>query len=408
MFKPPVKYVGVVLIPFVTFLLGWNVAANQFYQQQLSRGKTVIENVEQKEDDGIINLSLFWETLDVLQGKYVDEGAFEEKKLLYGAVAGMVASLGDPYTVFMDPKENKDFKESLVGQLEGIGAELTMKDGLVTVVSPLKNSPAKNAGIRPEDIILAIDEEETADLTLEEAVMKIRGPRGSTVVLTILHQGDSETVDIEIKRDVINIESVDSEVKEDGIAYIAINQFGDSTVAEFQKAISDLVLKQPKALILDLRFNSGGYLDSSVHIISEFVEEDKTAVTIKKRNGADKDVYKTFDGARFPKIPMVVLINKGSASASEIVAGALQDYERAHIMGEKSFGKGTVQEVAPLSDGSSVRVTIAQWFTPNDHSISETGITPDETVEMTIEDYQEDRDPQLDKALEYLKEQLSK
>lgn len=407
MIKPPIKYFGLVLIPFVTFLLGWNVAANQFSQTQSSKvTEQSVSQTAQQDDKNPLRLSLFWETLDVLKNKYVDESAFNEEELMYGSIAGMVSALGDPYTVFMDPDQNKNFKESLIGQLEGIGAELTIKDGLITVVSPIKNSPAKQAGLQPEDIILAIDDEETTDFTLEEAVIKIRGPRGSKVKLTVMHKGAEQSEDIHITRDVINIESVSGEMKDDQIAYISINQFGDSTVSEFQKTVSDLLLKQPHGLILDLRFNSGGYLDSSVHIISEFIEENKTAVTIKKRTDDDQDTYKTFSGGRFLKIPMVVLINKGSASASEIVAGALQDYERAWIIGEQSFGKGTVQEVVPLTDGSSVRVTIAKWYTPNDHSISEKGVTPDQEVTMTIEDYREKRDPQMDAALEYLKKKL--
>lgn len=391
----------------MTFLLGWNVAANQFSQKQSSTvSEQSVSQATQDEDKNPLSLSLLWETLDVLKNKYVDESAFDEEKLMYGSIAGMVSALDDPYTVFMDPDQNKNFKESLIGQLEGIGAELTIKDGLITVVSPIKNSPAKQAGLQPEDIILAIDDEETTDFTLEQAVIKIRGPRGTKVKLTVMHKGAEQSEDIHITRDVINIESVSGEMKDDQIAYISINQFGDSTVSEFQKTVSDLLLTQPRGIILDLRFNSGGYLDSSVHIISEFIEENKTAVTIKKRTNEDQDIYKTFSGGRFLKIPMVVLINKGSASASEIVAGALQDYERAWIIGEQSFGKGTVQEVVPLTDGSSVRVTIAKWYTPNDHSISEKGVTPDQEVTMTIEDYREKRDPQMDAALEYLKKKF--
>lgn len=374
---------------------------NHLEKKYEGKPSTAVER--ERRNEGALKMDLFWETLDILQSKYVDEQAFENDKLLFGAITGMVNSLEDPYTVFMDPKENKDFRQSLAGELQGIGAELTMKEGLLTVVSPLKNSPASKAGLRPEDIVVKINNEETADFTLEQAVMRIRGPKGTSVLLTILHKEEDETNDISITRDVINIDSVSWEMTKNTIAHLSINQFGETTTLEFQNAIGEILLKQPKGLIVDLRFNSGGYLDSSVKIVSEFLEEEKPVVSIKKRNGDQKEVYETTGGGRMLEIPIVVLINKGSASASEIVAGALQDYKRAHIMGEQSFGKGTVQEVEPLTGGSSLRVTIAKWHTPNGISISEKGITPDEAIEMSVEDYKEKRDPQLDAAIEYLK-----
>lgn len=405
MLKTPLKYFGIVLIPFLTFLLGWNFGVNHMVQQKsVKRIPQLDVSLDKQVHSGELDLGLFWEAFGVVQNNFLKTEVLDDKKeLVYGAIRGLVYALDDPYTVFMDPSENEEFKDSLLGQLEGIGAELTMKEGLLTVVSPLKNSPAAIAGLQPGDIIIQIDGEDNAKLTLEQSVMKIRGLKGTTVTLTVVREGEAEPFDIPIIRDVINIESVDWEMKEDSIAYISINQFGDNTVQEFQNAIGEILLKEPKGLILDVRFNSGGYLDAAVKMASEFLEEDKIVVTIKKRNGNGHEVYHTDSGGRMLNIPMVVLINKGSASAAEILAGSLQDYERAHLIGEASFGKATVQEVDPLSDGSSIRVTIAQWYTVSDKDISETGIVPDQEVKVEAEDYREKTDPQLDAAVEYLK-----
>lgn len=405
------KHFAVVLIPFLTFLLGWNIGTNQeSYASPQNSKKTVSlipESFSRYPDaEGDIDLNLFWEVLGILEAKYVDGDAFDEpqekRELLYGAIAGMVAALDDPYTAFMDPKENKDFQESLIGQLEGIGAELTLRDEILTVVTPLKDSPASKAGIRPEDIILKINDEDATGMSLEEAVSKIRGPRGTKVNLTVFHQGDEEPTDVEITRNVVHIDSVTWEMTRDNIALLTINQFGEYTLQEFQKSVTEILATQPDGLIVDLRFNSGGYLDSAVKISSEFFKDELVAVSIKKRSEEDQEIYRMEGNGRLTDIPMVVIINKGSASASEILAGALQDYERAHIIGEQSFGKGTVQELEPLSNGASIRVTIAKWYTPDNNSIAEKGITPDQEVEMTVEDYKEDRDPQLDAAIEYL------
>jgi carboxyl-terminal processing protease len=315
----------------------------------------------------------------------------------------MVYSLEDPYTTFLTPKENKDFQESINGTLEGIGAELTLRDGMITVVSPLKGSPAKKAGIQPEDVILKVNGENIQDFSLEQVVMRIRGPKGSKVKLTLGRKGQSEPFDVEILRETININSVDWKMI-DGIAHIELNQFGGKTRGEFTKAISEIQLKRPKGVILDLRYNGGGYLDGAVDIASEFMEKGKV-VSVKKRNPIEDEVTYVTGKARMATVPMVVLINKGSASASEIVAGAIRDNGRGTIIGETSFGKGTVQEVQNLIDGSSLRITIAKWFTPSNVNISKVGITPDKEVKRTIEDIKANKDPQLDAAVEFLKKQ---
>ncbi|MBN2306444.1 S41 family peptidase [Candidatus Peregrinibacteria bacterium] len=392
------KYIGFFLLLTFVFMLGWNAGVNHSRIQDGISPKTQVTTPSGQTET--INMQLFWDAWNVLSSNYVDPHALVTENMIFGAIKGMVASVKDPYTSFMTPKENREFVESMQGYLEGIGAELTLKNGFLTVISPLKNSPAQKAGLQPEDIIYEVDGISTEDMTLEEAVMKIRGEKGSVVILTILRANHSELIKMSIVRDEINVNSIDWKMKGD-IAIIEINQFGDNTKQEFSKAVSEILLKRPKGVVLDLRYNGGGYLDGSIDITSEFLENEKV-VTIKKRNPEEDEVIYVNGQARMANIPLVVLINKGSASASEIVAGAIQDHNRGIIIGENSFGKGTVQTVENLIGGSSLRVTIAKWFTPNDQNINEAGITPDIIVERTIEDFETGKDPQLDKAIEYL------
>lgn len=393
------KFIGLVILVLFVFMLGWNAGTNHAQLQEGIAPQTTVTDPSGKAET--VNMQLFWDAWNILSSNYVDPHALVTEKMIYGAIKGMVNSVGDPYTSFMNPKENKEFRDSLQGHLEGIGAELTLRNGMLTVISPLKNSPAQKAGLQPEDIIYEVDGESTEDMTLEQAVMKIRGEKGTSVVLTVLRQNHRDPIDITIVRDMININSIDWRL-EDNIAVIEINQFGDTTQQEFSKAVSEIAAKRPDGVILDLRYNGGGYLNGAVDIVSEFLEKEKV-VTIKKRNPEDDEVIYVSGQARMTNVPLAVLINKGSASASEIVAGAIQDHNRGVIIGEKSFGKGTVQTVENLVGGSSLRVTIAKWFTPNDQNINEEGITPDIVVERTLEDLEAGRDPQLDAALEYLK-----
>ena len=404
------KSLALIFIPFTTFVLGWNMALNNpKYNAELKKSATLQEEQEgliskltSKKDYKItkFDLNVVDEIYELIEKRYVDEEVVKEPEIGYGLARGLVSALDDPYSSFMTPQENKSFQDGLGGKLEGVGAELTMREGLLTVVSPLKNSPASQKGIMPEDIILKINGETTEGMSLEQAVLKIRGEKGTDVVLTIFRK-NSEELEITITRDTITVDSVTWEMKDNKIAYISLNQFGENTTKEFNNAVNEIILQEPKGLILDLRFNGGGFLDGAVDIISAFVSEGN-AVTIKKRNGVGSEKLDVSGDVKLETIPLVLLINKGSASASEIVAGAIQDYKRGLVLGEQSFGKGTVQEVMPLQDGSSLRLTIAKWFTPNGINISEKGITPDQEVEMTIEDYLEDRDPQLDAAVEYL------
>lgn len=395
------KILGFIILVVFIFALGWHVGAGQGRQGQTPFAPE--KQVSQGVGSDKVDMQLFWDVWGLLASRYVDPNVLDYKNMIYGAIRGMVFSLGDPYTTFLTPKENREFQESMNGTLEGIGAELTLRDGLITVVSPLKGSPAKDAGIQPEDVILKVNGEDVQDFTLEQVVTKIRGPKGTKVKLTIGRKGEREPFDVEIVRQTINISSVEWKMV-GTIADIELNQFGGKTKEEFTKAIGEILLKRPAGIVLDLRYNGGGYLDGAVDIVSEFVEKGKV-VSVKKRNTDEDEVIYVTGKARVAKVPLVVLINKGSASASEIVAGAIRDNGRGTIIGETSFGKGTVQEVENLIDGSSLRITIAKWYTPNNVNISKVGITPDTEVKRTIEDMKANRDPQLDAALDYLKKQ---
>jgi carboxyl-terminal processing protease len=392
------KYIGFIVLILFVFMLGWNVGVNHTYRQNGMDSESMVLSPYGTTES--VNMQLFWDTWNILSGRYVDPHKMDAQQMIFGATKGMVEALDDPYTIFMTPKENKEFQDIMEGTLEGVGAELTVKNGMLTVISPLKDSPAKKAGLQPEDVIYKIDGELVEDMTFEQAVLKIRGERGTKVILTVLRKDHDEPLDLTMTRDTININSVDWKM-EDGIAVIEINQFGNNTKAEFSDAITQMLNSGPKGLVLDLRYNGGGYLDGAVDIVSEFVEKGKV-VTIKKRNPEEDEVIFVSGQARVGSLPMVVLINKGSASASEIVAGAIQDLGRGKIMGENSFGKGTVQEVENLIGGASLRITIAKWFTPNDKNINEVGITPDIVVERNMDDLENGEDPQLDAAVKYL------
>lgn len=346
------------------------------------------------------NLVAVWR---ILQEKY----AFPEKlaagNMVDGAIEGFIKGINDPYTVYLNKTDTQGFKQGLDSKLEGIGAELEMKDNLLTVVSTLKDTPAQKAGLMANDIIVKINNESTEDMRLLEAVSKIRGQKGTNVTLTIFRENaKSEVFDVVITRQEIEVQSVTYEELKDGIGLISINQFSDDTASEFQKITNEILLQKPKGLVLDLRYNGGGYLDVSVDIISGFIAGKEIAAKIKAKNPEDSETLYTHDTGKLADLPLVVLVNSGSASASEIVAGAIQDHKRGLVFGEKSYGKGTVQEIEDLEDGASLRLTIAEWLTPLGRSIDEVGITPDRIVEIP-EDTPEGTDPQLSAAVDYLK-----
>lgn len=350
-----------------------------------------------------LNLKTMGLVKNILQKKYIHVNDLDIEKLSQGAVKGMVSALDDPYSEFMTPEETEQFNESLNAELEGIGAELTVRDQLLSVISTIKDSPAQKAGLLPDDVIVKINEEIVADMTLYQAVKKIQGKKGTEVKLTLLRKDQKAPLELKIIRDTITVESVRSKEVEKGIWHVEINQFSDDTRMEFNKTMNEIKLKNPKGIILDLRFNGGGYLEGAVDILSAFIRGEKEVVSIEYREVKNNEKLKTSGNAQFPDLPLIVLINKGSASASEIVAAAIQDLKRGLLMGETSYGKGTVQEVDPLPDGSSLRFTIAKWMAPSGRSINKVGLTPDREVVPLKEDYEKKFDRQLDEAVKYLR-----
>lgn len=342
----------------------------------------------------------FWEAWNLVHEQYVNQPV-DDTLLMQGAIRGMMEAVGDDYTYYMDPKVYEVESTSLSGEYQGIGAYVDTQGDYLTIVSPIEGSPAKAAGLRPGDQIIAIDGEDMTGVAPEAARQKVLGPAGTTVVLTVAREGESEPLVFTIVRAKISVPSVTGEMRGDGIAYVDINTFGDKTTSELRAKLDELLAQNPKGIIIDLRFNPGGYLLTSVEVMSEFIDEG--VVLIEQYGDGTRDTYSALGNGRATNLPIVVLINEGSASASEIVAGALQDYGRAQLVGVQSFGKGSVQVVSPLSnDQGAARVTIAKWLTPNERLIQDVGLTPDYIVEMTDEDYANDRDPQLDKAVEVL------
>jgi len=368
-------------------------------------GSTTIEN--KLSADKNLDFSLFWKVWDLLKEKYVDQSSLDAQNLVYGAINGMLKATDDPYTTFFNPKETKEFSQDISGRFEGIGAELGIKEDILTVIAPLDGSPAQKAGLMAGDKIIKIDDKSTADVTIDQAVDLIRGKKGTEVILTVLHSGDQETREIKITRDTIEVKSVKVEFKDNDIAYLKINQFGEQTTTEFNVAMNQIIARNSKGIILDLRNNPGGFLDKSVEIASKLIPKGKVVVTEEDGTGKKNNIYTT-GGDKLSDIPIVVLINEGSASASEILAGALRDNKGVQLIGKKSFGKGSVQELISLPNNSSVKITVAKWLTPNGDYIMEKGINPDIEVDLTIDDYKNNRDPQLDKAMEKIQEIIEK
>lgn len=353
-----------------------------------------------------IDFSLFWDVWDELEKKYVDKEKFDRQKMIYGAIKGLVSSLNDPYTFFLTPEENKKSKDDLSGKFEGIGAQLGLKNNRIIVIAPLKNSPAEKAGLKNGDFINKINNELTTNLTLTEAVNKIRGPKGTKVRLTI--ERNSQQKDIEIIRDEINVPSVELSFEKNNIAYIKVYQFGDKTYNEWDKVVDEILSRNKKekikGIVVDVRDNPGGYLEGAVYLASEFLTFGQTIVKQESTTYKNKTYYSQRNG-RLQNFPLVVLINQGSASASEIFAGALRDNKKATLVGQKSFGKGSVQEALDLGQGAGLHITVAKWILPNGDWINEKGIEPmikidNQTKEGNTLTRQDDK--QLDKAIEVL------
>jgi len=346
----------------------------------------------------------FWETWNLVHEKFVDQPV-DDTLLMQGAIRGMLEALGEKNTFYMDPTIYESESSSLSGEYQGIGAQVDTSGDYLTVVSPFEGSPAEAAGLRPGDMIIAIDGEDMSTYSPEEARQRVLGEAGTTVVLTIAREG-AEPKDYPIVRATITVASVTGEMLENDIAYIDINSFGNNTTPELRQILDELLPENPKGIIIDLRFNPGGFLFTSVEVMSEFLDEG--VVLIEQYGDGTRDVYNALGNGKATDLPIVILINEGSASASEIVAGALQDYGRAKLVGVQSYGKGSVQTWQPLSqDQGAARVTIAKWLTPKERAIDGVGLAPDYIVEMTEEDYMNDLDPQLDKAISVLMDMIA-
>lgn len=328
-------------------------------------------------------IGLMTDVMSIVKKSYVEE--VDSKKLIYGAINGMLAAL-DPHSSFMNPETFKEMKVETKGAFGGLGIEISMKDGILTVISPIEDTPAQRAGIKAGDQILRIDERFTKDLTITEAVKRMRGAKGSKVVLTIMRDGFERPKEFPIIRDIIQVKSVKFRMLDHGYGYIRIAQFQERTDEDMAKALKSLATenkgKQLAGLVLDLRNDPGGLLDQAVRVSDHFVENGKLIVYTEGREKESKMQFSASSRVKEPNYPMVILINSGSASASEIVAGALQDHRRAIVMGTQSFGKGSVQTIIPLNDESGLRLTTARYYTPNGRSIQAKGITPDIIVEQ--------------------------
>ena len=345
----------------------------------------------------------FWKAWNVLNDKYVRPDEISNQDRVWGAIQGLAASFDDPYTVFLPPEDSKIFEEDISGNFEGVGMEVGIRENVLTIIAPLKGSPAEEAGIRPGDKILEIDGTSTVDLTIDEAVKMIRGEGGTEVALSIVREGLDEALEISITRDVIEIPTIETELRDDGIFVIRLFNFNANSSDLFRDGLQEFIDSGSEKLILDLRNNPGGFLGAAVDITSWFLPAGKVVVIENFGPNQKERIHRSKGYDVFNEnLEMALLINEGSASASEIVAGALQEHQIATLIGAQTFGKGSVQELIPITSKTALKVTVAEWLTPEGNSISEGGLTPDIEVEMTLEDFEAESDPQLDRAVDYL------
>lgn len=399
------SYWRMFLVPGVVLAAGILVFSVGFSIGQNQPKHVIVEGVENLEREGgdPVDFSLFWEVWDELEESYVGADSIDRQNMVYGAIMGMVESLGDPYSAFLSPEETKKFKEDVSGRFEGVGMEIGKREGVLKVIAPLEGTPAKKAGIRAGDRIIKIDEEFTDNMTVDKAVSLIRGQKGTAVTLGIIREGWDEMRDFSIQRAVIEVPSLKWEMKDGTVAHIILYQFSEKAGNDFKRAANQIMSQNASRIVLDVRDNPGGYLEISQDIAGWFLERGQTVVIEDFRDGRAKVEYTAKGTSAFAKYPVVVLMNEGSASASEILAGALRDNRGIKLIGKTSFGKGSVQELKSFRDDSSLKITVARWLTPKGTLIADQGLEPDVEVERTEEDIDKNRDPQLDKALEILK-----
>lgn len=360
----------------------------------------------------------FWKVWGLLDEKFVGTATTTKEERIHGAMKGLVESMGDPYTVFFPPEEAKLFESDISGTFSGVGMEIGIKDSVLTVIAPLKGSPAEKAGMKTGDKVLKIGTEETKGMSVEKAVKLIRGPVNTKVVLTVIPTGTTQVLERTLTRETIEVPSIETEVKtatgatapsgsglrDDGIFVIRLFSFTSTSPNQFRSALREFVKSGSHKLILDLRGNPGGYLEAAVDMASWFLPIGKVVVSEDFGGNAPEKIYRSKGYDAFnTNMKMVILVNQGSASASEILAGALKEHGVAQLVGEKTFGKGSVQELVKITPDTSLKVTIARWLTPNGTNLSKNGLVPDVEVKITEKDIKEKKDPQLDKAVEILK-----
>lgn len=392
------------LIAILAGVIGWQ-AGHMDYKVKWEGYKPEVNfsNEQTPKEASNVDFKLFWETWKRVSENYVDKKAIDPQKMYYGAIQGMVAAVGDPYTVFLPPAQQKSTQEQLGGSFEGVGMELGFnKDKRLVVIAPLKGTPADKAGIKPGDLIVKIEGKDATGFSVLEAVDVIRGAKGTPVKVEIYREGEDKTREISIIRDTIIVKSVEFEAKTSPkgkkVGYIRLTRFGERTFEEWSASVLEAQAAGSQAIVLDVRNNPGGFLDGARYIASEFVE-NSVVYQIEDSN-QKRQSFSTNRPGKLYKLPLVVLMNKGSASASEIVSGAMQDLKRAKLIGTQSFGKGTVQESIELPGGTGLHITTNKWLTPDAHWIHSVGLTPDEKIELDPQEAT--KDAQLNKALEVL------
>ncbi|MRS02297.1 S41 family peptidase [bacterium] len=378
-------------------LVGWILPSQTSLESATTSTPSAADNQKAALD---LLFAPFWETWQYVHEQYIDQPV-DDTKLMQGAIQGMLESLGDKHTGYMDPDTYNQVTAPLDGSYEGIGASVDTSGDLLTIISAMPGSPAEEAGLKPGDAVLKVNGMDVTQSDPNIVLKSVKGPAGTDVTLTILRVDIPDPFDVTITRQKIELKSVTSKMEEGNIAYVRISTFGETTTAELKTALSDLLKQNPKGLILDLRYNSGGYLTTAIEVISQFIPSG--VVMYEQEQNGEETSYSAEPGGLATKIPLVVLVNEGSASASEITAGAIQDFERGTIVGVTTYGKGSVQNWIPLDNNQgAVRITVARWLTPKHRQISEVGLTPDIIVELTQEDYDAEIDTQLNKAIEIL------
>lgn len=404
------KTLGLVVGAAVLIALVAGASYNIGYETGLKETKNiVIENVTNPDapEEATADFRLFWEAWDILKKKHTRGGEITARELLYGAIRGLAGAFGDPNTVFFTPEDSEKFSEDIAGEFSGIGAEIGMRENQLVVIAPLRDTPAERAGLQPGDKILAIDGVSTDGMSVDEAVKRIRGELGTTVTLTIFRDDGIGEREVPIVRENVVVPTVEWEMKDGNIVYLQLSSFSGNTPLAFQRAMIGALFQGADGMVLDLRGNPGGLLDVSVYLAGWFLDRGDVVVTEKFASGEER-VFRARGNEALKDFPVVVLINGGSASASEILAGALRYHRGITIVGERSFGKGTVQQLETLSDGSTLKVTVADWLLPDGTIIEGNGIVPDVEVALTPSDIEAGRDPQLEKAIELLKAELLK